>query len=465
MKYLRKKSKPQKPSPWFAAPFFVVMAVLTVVAFIIPLRPTQSLSEKRNLAEFPEFTLEALTSGSYFDDITTWFSDTFPGREGWLEVSASVSELHGWSDVVIHGDIQMGDPIPTVPQPGQETEQTEAPSQATDATEVTQEPTEEVTLETVPPPTAPVEQWGGVNAGEDAEVYLNSVIQVGDSAFIYFSFMEYYSKQYIKIVNEFAEAVKDSGVNIISALPPTAVGVMVENEFMAKLKCSPQDQVIDYINGSLSEGIIGLDTYELLVAHNDEYIYFRTDHHWSALGAYYVYAGLCDSLGYDAAALDTFEELDQGEYKGSLYYKCNQSSRLRVDNVLAYNPAGDIKTMIYNENGSGFQWEVITDMTRSDIGSKYMAFLAGDHALVIMTNESIPDAPNCVVVKDSYGNCFAPFLTQNYHNVYVVDYRMYRLMGMTRFVEEYDIQDVILMPNLSAVQSENVIKLLDYVLR
>ena len=63
------------------------LAVLTVVAFIIPLRPTQSYSEKRSLAQFPEFSTEALLSGDYFDDITLWFSDTFPGRESWLQLS------------------------------------------------------------------------------------------------------------------------------------------------------------------------------------------------------------------------------------------------------------------------------------------------------------------------------------------------------------------------------------------
>ena len=71
----------------WAVPFLLTLAVLTVVSFIIPLRPTQSQSEKRNLAEFPAFSWDSLVSGDYFDDITLWFSDTFPGRENWLEVS------------------------------------------------------------------------------------------------------------------------------------------------------------------------------------------------------------------------------------------------------------------------------------------------------------------------------------------------------------------------------------------
>lgn len=469
MKHKKKKSRPQKPSAWYALPFFAAMAVLTVVAFIIPLRPTQSFSEKRNLAEFPEFSAEALVSGSYFDDINTWFSDTFPGRESWLQLSSAVSQLHGWSDVVIHGDIQAGDPIPVVPKPGETTDQTEPtesvpedtePAETTEATEAPDFP-----MQTIAPPTIPIEQWGGVDAGEDAEVYLNSVIQVGDSAFIYFSFSEYYSGRYVKALNKFADAVSEAGVNVISAVPPTAVGVMVEDEFMSKLKCSPQSDVIDYINGSLNDNVIGLDTYELLVGHNDEYIYFRTDHHWSALGAYYVYRGVCRSVDMEPAALDTFEVLDQGDFRGSLYYQCNQSNKLVMDNVLAYIPAGEISTMIYNENGYGFPYDAVSDMSKSDVSAKYMGFLAGDHPLVVITNDSIPDAPNCVLLKDSFGNCFAPFLSQNYHQVYVVDYRMYRAMGMTAFVEEFDIRDVIILPNLSAIQSENVIGLLDYVLR
>lgn len=78
--------KPDTGLRW-AMPFLVTLALLTVVSFIIPLRPTQSQSEKRNLAEFPAFSMDALLSGDYFDDITLWFSDTFPGRETWLDTS------------------------------------------------------------------------------------------------------------------------------------------------------------------------------------------------------------------------------------------------------------------------------------------------------------------------------------------------------------------------------------------
>ena len=61
-----------------AVPFFAVLFALTIVAFILPLRPTESASEKRKLTEFPAFSVDTLLSGEYFDGIGLWFSDTFP---------------------------------------------------------------------------------------------------------------------------------------------------------------------------------------------------------------------------------------------------------------------------------------------------------------------------------------------------------------------------------------------------
>ena len=91
----------REPGIGHVIPFFVVLAALTVVSFIMPLRPTISHIEKRNLAEFPEFSVKDLVSGDYFDDITTWFSDTFPGRETWIELASQTKSFHGNSDVSV----------------------------------------------------------------------------------------------------------------------------------------------------------------------------------------------------------------------------------------------------------------------------------------------------------------------------------------------------------------------------
>ena len=97
----KKTSRKQRRRRAMAAPFFTALFLLCVIAFVVPLRPKESMREKRRLAEFPEFSVSALVSGDYLDDISTWFSDTFPGREGWLDVATFISDLHGITNNVV----------------------------------------------------------------------------------------------------------------------------------------------------------------------------------------------------------------------------------------------------------------------------------------------------------------------------------------------------------------------------
>ena len=458
-----KKQRYKKPAAGYGATFFIALAVLTVVAFIIPLRPTQSYGEKRNLAQFPEFSTETLLSGEYFDDITLWFADTFPGRDSWISLANSVEELHGYSEITLYGDAIQSDTIPSVTEP----EETETPAtQATTApTEAATQPTETFTapvVETTEPPTDPVEVWGGINAGEDADIIYGNVLQIGDSAFSYFGFSQYWSDYYVENLNSLADAVADQGVNVVSALIPSAVGVMVESEYMEKLDCAKQDEAIDYMLSGMNDKIVKVDMFQNLVDHNSEYIYFRTDHHWTALGAYYCYESICQALGMEPASLDSFEQWDQGEFEGSLYWSCNQTSKLRKDNVIAYDPPGDLECWITGDNGYAFEWSVLTDMSESDISSKYMVFLAGDHAMTEITNHDLEGGPSCVLVKDSFGNPLAPFLTQNYYKVYVLDFREYFDMDLRQFVEVYDVDDIIFGHMLGMAQTEGASSLFNF---
>lgn len=445
------------PSAKLAIPFFIVLILLTVAAFILPLRPTVSYSEKRELAKFPEFSVDALLSGDYFDDITLWFSDTFPGRESWMTLSRYTESLHGYSEIAIVEDdflTEILNPVeqesnPTMEEvttaPTQTTENT-APGDPTQTTE-TSEATEETT-ETVPEET----QWGGVDAGDDADIVMGAVIQIGDSAFNQLGYSEYASKRYSAAISKLADALAEKDVTVVSAPPPIAVGVMIEPEYLEKLNCARQDEMLYFIHGNMSENVVTVDTYAALVAHNSEYIYFRTDHHWTALGAYYSYAAICKELGIEAAPLDSFEEIDNGEFRGSLTEKARYPHKLRSDNLYSYRPAGDI-TMYNVYNYSKQEADLLQSMEYRKVYEKYLTFLGGDFALQEIVNASLPEGSVCLIVKDSFGNCFAPFMTQNYHTVYVMDYRKYRTMTIQQFVDEFDVDTVIMMPYLMATQS------------
>lgn len=429
----------KKKLSWkLAIPFFLVLMALTVVSFVIPLRPTQSQLEKRNLAGFPEFSVEALVSGDYFDDISLWFSDTFPGREGWLSLASYTQSFYGYSDIAIVTDLPQVETVPEVPE--------YQPTTAPETPEPDQESTE-------PAETEP-EEWGGVDAGDEAEINMaGSIIQIGDAMYSALGFSQAESDHYIAAINDFVKAVEGRDVTVVSAPPPTAIGILVEEQFQEKLRSVSQDKTLSYLHGGMDDSVVKVDTVTALRAHNDEYIYFRTDHHWTALGAYYSYQAVCEALGVEAVGLSTMEVWDQGEFAGSQFGRAARPQKLRLDNVLAYIPQGDIVNTVYRKNGApGFEYPLLADTTQRSKNSKYLVF-GTDWPMAHIENRSLPDAPNCVVVKDSFGNCFAPFLTQNFHNVYSLDYRKFREMPLTKFVDEYDIDCVIFMPYLTATQS------------
>ena len=428
-------------------PFFVVLAVLTVVSFCIPLRPTQSNREKRNLAEFPEFSVEALISGSYFDDITTWFSDTFPGREEWLTLSDTIEIFHGYSEISISGDLPMMQQVPEEPaaEPSvssTEPEETEALCEMSPGEQSQPE-------ETVPAET----EWGGIHAGDlDVELSKSAVIQIGDAAFNAVGFSEVYSNRYASTVSDMADRMEEKGIRVISAPCPTAIGILVEPEYLEMMNCADQEEMISFLHETMDDNIVKVDTFNALVPHNSEYIYFRTDHHWTALGAYYSYEAICKALDMEPAPLENFEEWNQGEFEGSIYWKATHSYKLKLDELIAYVPPGDITMTVYNSGGYGRVAPVIQDMTTQPRNARYSAFICSDNPLTVITNDSLPEGTSCVLVKDSFGNCLAPFFTQNYHTVYVIDYRKYSV-NLSWFVENYEVDDIIMAPYLIAIQA------------
>ena len=266
-----KKSK-DKSGSGLVIPFFVLMAVLTVVAFIIPLRPIRSYTEKRDLEKFPEFSAKALVSGDYFDGISTWFSDTFPGRETWLSANAKVEQLHGISDVTIYGDLPVGDEVPELPPvptpkpsptPTIPPEPTETPV-PTATPEPTPEPTPVPVVETTPPETS-VEEWGGILVDEDAEVIFGTTLQIGDAAYGYFSFSQSGCDTYAGVISDFADAMAEKDVDVYSMLIPTSVGVMVSSEYMETIRCSDQGASIAYALSMMGDNVHKVNIFNNLV--------------------------------------------------------------------------------------------------------------------------------------------------------------------------------------------------------
>lgn len=434
-----------------------LVAVAAVIVWIIPLRPSESAFEQRELAKFPAFSWEALARGSYFDDISLWFSDTFPAREAFVEMSSGVRRLYGLQGETIHGTVQEGDEIP------------DAPTRPT-ATATTTVTTATTTTTTTATTTTTTTATSGTASGEastttmDPAVLqqnqsLGAIIVKGDTAYEYYNFVRSTADQYIRILNR--AGAKLDGVNVYSMIVPTSIDVMLEPD-MRPANSSDQSKAIAYMVGSLSEKIHPVEVRDTLLAHRSEYLYFHTDHHWTARGAYYAFAEFARLKGKTALPLSAFEEKAFHGFLGSFYAQ-TQSAGLKLggDTVYAYKPQGNI-SMVYGKTSASatVSYPVIADVTGWNPRYMYSTFIGGDNAYSCITNADITDGSSVVLVKESYGNAFAPYLATMYHKVYVLDYR-YFTEDFTAFVKNTGVQDVLLLNNISATRNATLINKLD----
>ena len=465
----RREEKRKKRRRALAAPFFTVLFALGVIALIIPLRPTESMREKRRLASFPELTVKTLASGDFFDGVSTWYSDTFPGREGWLDVATTLNNLHGVTTNVISYS-QLNQPVSQETLPP-ELLATPAPAPsdapAPDAEPTpTPEPTPVPTPEPTPyyveidTPTDSMESWGGLG-DNDEKVIHGAALQIGGAAFEKFQFAEGLTTLNANMVSRAAGIAKEYDVRFFDMPIPASVGVLLSSDLLDRLGMDDQGKAISFKFEKESDDVMKVNVFNTMVRHNSEYIYFRTDHHWTALGAYYAYEAFCRVAGFEPVPLSEYTELDMGDFLGSFYSTSPQPAKLETDRLYAYQPPGNIEMQVYN-NGYTFPADVIFDKSKANRFDKYVSFLGGDHTMTVLTNTDMDDdAPNCVVYKDSYGNPFVIYLAQHYHRVYALDFRKYDAMGMRSFIQAYHINDVILAESMSMSMGVGSYQMLD----
>ena len=439
-------------------PFFTTLALVTILAWILPLRPTVAEEEKRNLTPPPEFSVQNLLDGTFFRQTESWFSDTFTGRSMWVRAAQRVRGLYGWNDVVIYGTGPKADEVPVesaepaAPETSPHTPEDEAQVQTSPG----KDPGAGVTPDADPAVSPTPTPWGGDSIGEGE--YLNTVgmlIQIGDTAYEWPGFDRSAADGYIEQMNR-AGALLEGRAHVYSIIAPLSTSVMLSREFREEtLDCTLEEDALTYLeSGMTNSNVTPVRIIDALIAHNSEYIYFRTDHHWTALGAYYAYLEWCIAAGERPVPLSAYTPIDMGPYLGTYYEASNQADLLSAnkDNVIAYDPPGDLSLYItdYAEDTPEYYGEltpVLWDEREAEVWFKYATFLAGDHAFCVLVNDAIQDDSACLVYKNSMGNPFVYYLTQHYHTVYVCDYRYYETRNLSDFVDTYKVQDVIFLNN------------------
>ena len=292
---------------------------------------------------------------------------------------------------------------------------------------------------------------------------VGGLLVVEDSAYEYYNFVTDLAKEYITAVVNAGSKLAGKAT-VYDMVIPTSIDIMLPESYIEKnsLNTSDQKKAIDeYILPSITAqdpNIKTVSIFDTLKAHANEYLYFRTDHHWTQLGAYYGYVEFCKARGFEPVALDQFDRADYTGYLGSFYTATNSAAlAANPDTVEAYIPRADVNLSFTQTDGQTVEsWPLIADGEQYDTTSKYIAYCAGDQPYEEIVNNDMAEGPSIVVVKESFGNCFLPFLVNHYKTVYVVDYRYYD-GTVTDLVNSTGATDVLLLNNISMTRNEGLI--------
>ena len=188
-----------------------------------------------------------------------------------------------------------------------------------------------------------------------------------------------------------------------------------------------------------------IDLYAALGAHQDEDIYYRTDHHWTSLGAYYGYEALMGAMGLEAAPLDEDQKVTVSEDFYGTLYSTSGVRWLPPDHIDRYI-SGEGVTVTAYPDGTPQPGSLYVDSFLSE-KDKYSSFLGGNKPLCVIETEHT-GAPKVLVIRDSYTDSLAPFLTQNFSEIHLFDPRM-NLTSVKDYVEQNEIDSVVVLYSIS----------------
>ena len=280
------------------------------------------------------------------------------------------------------------------------------------------------------------------------------VYVVGSAGYEMYNYVGSLAEKYQSTVNAVADSL--SGVSQVYAMAiPLSSGITLPDELFSDIPGSDQAQAEKDILAGMGQNVKTIPLHDVMMSHRTEYIYFRTDHHWTALGAYYAYVQFCTAKGITPHNLSDYEVSQFPGFLGSFYNDGGKPDTMKndPDTVNAYHPVSATASMKYgdNENSTLTGGQVIFDESTASASLKYGTFIMGDNPFTVIENSEVSNGESCIVVKESFGNAFVPFLVDHYQTVYVVDYRYYS-GSVTQLARDKGVKDVLFVNNLSAIR-------------
>lgn len=388
---------------------FLLVLIATGTALLTGESQKKSEIEKRNLKLLPVLTLDEIIAGNYGKDLSGYVSDQFPLRNEILEL-ANILKNPPWLVSEAPKIINM----------------TSIAAQNSDNAT-----SDDDALESdIDDPNATGKMKNNLF------IYNNKVFQL-------FGAPPQYGRHYSNNLNKFYKAFGGS-IRIYSLVFPSPAEFYVKGKY-DNLSLSEKD-FIDTLHSYLDTGIKWVDAYTEMAKHKKEYLFFGSDHHWTARGAYYAYIAFCKSAGLKPKPLSSFTRKVKYDFLGSLYSITREPVLADNPDSLEYFVSNTKNELLVNHSKTIDSWQKGLLLNEDFKGpASYLTFLGGDApAIKILTG--VKNKLRILVFKESFGNAFVPFLVENFSEIYVADFR-YFLFAIDKFLKKYKITDILVLTN------------------
>ena len=362
---------------------FLAILFGLAAAFVIIPDKDYSENEKRNLQTFPEFSLEALMDGKFSSEINEYFADQFPLRDAFVSIKAlaELSLFKGENNGVLLGE------------------------------------NETLAVRTFSIFKDRLNRTEGMD-----HFYENSV------------------EKQLEALNKFAAEKASVPVHVI--IPPRVIDVASESfNYPSNVSVS----LDALVSTTLSEDLLIPVSPVLKEKYSSgEYVYYRTDHHWTTLGAYYAYVEIMKSFGMeeDIIPRDKFTvNVVADDFYGTTWSKCGFSF-VSPDTMEFWSLGNEDKftTTIGERSFSGFY-----DMSYLETMDKYSAFISGTNDVTLVESNYDEERPVLLLPKDSFANSLVPFLAQHFDLVLVN--MANRMTNISAYAEQYSADRILFVWN------------------
>ena len=261
----------------------------------------------------------------------------------------------------------------------------------------------------------------------------------------------------IEAINSLAASVT---APVYVMLAPTSAGIYTD----LIPKNAPQlDQrsIIDYVYKNLDSRVSTVNIYDILNASKEDYIYYRSDHHWTSLGAYYAYSTAISKLGFSAVPFSRYDiEHASSDFLGT-YYSKTLYDKIHPDTIDIYTSkdGGSVVSCTVSNAIEEKSYDSIYFREFLDVKDKYSIYL-GTNQPCIKIKTDLQSDKKILIFKDSYANSFVPFLTQHYNEITVLDMRY--INDFRDYADPEDYTHILFLYNSTTFSSDDNIKKIAY---